>query len=158
MAHRPTASMPGDLEAIIDDLRTLSLDDLRLEWGRRLGRPAPACRSREILAGLIAWELQEQVHGGLTADTRRRLTRLAGTFERNPDHRPAPTLSLSPGTVLSREWRGVHHQVRVLEDGFEHQGERFTSLSPIARRITGTAWSGPKFFGLRLDRGKDRPA
>ncbi|MBK3798124.1 DUF2924 domain-containing protein [Azospirillum brasilense] len=75
-----------------------------------------------------------------------------------PDHqRIGANLPTRHVVHQSREtWEDT--QVRVLEDGFEHQGERFTSLSPIARRITGTAWSGPKFFGLRLDRGKDRPA
>ena len=33
-------------------------------------------------------------------------------------------------------------------------GERYSSLSSIAREITGTSWSGPRFFGLTAtDRG-----
>jgi hypothetical protein len=52
------------------------------------------------------------------------------------------------GQVLVRIHRGVEHKVRMLEDGFEYQGERYTSLSKIAKVITGTNWNGFLFFGL----------
>ena len=57
--------------------------------------------------------------------------------------------SLSPGTRLLREWQGQTHHVTVLPSGFEYDGKVFRSLTAIARLITGTAWSGPLFFGLR---------
>jgi hypothetical protein len=60
-----------------------------------------------------------------------------------------PLITLSPGTRLMREWQGKVHQVTVLVKGFEHQGKTYSSLSAIAREITGTAWSGPLFFGLK---------
>ncbi len=63
-------------------------------------------------------------------------------------------LHIKPGTILTREWQGVLHQVRVLEDAFEHKDERFSSLSEVARRITGSRWSGPLFFGLKKGNGK----
>jgi hypothetical protein len=56
---------------------------------------------------------------------------------------------LKPGTRLLREWGGKTHTVIVLDDGFEYESERHQSLTQIARRITGTHWSGPRFFGLR---------
>ena len=59
---------------------------------------------------------------------------------------------LKPGTRLMREWRGQSHEVLVLDAGFSWQGTRYRSLSAIARKITGTAWSGPLFFGLRSNR------
>jgi hypothetical protein len=55
---------------------------------------------------------------------------------------------LRPGTTLVRRWHGRTHTVLVVEGGFEHQGRRYASLSPIARAITGAHWSGPRFFGL----------
>ena len=67
--------------------------------------------------------------------------------------RPAP-LRLSPGTRLVREWRGAVHRVTVGEDGFDYRGTRYSSLSRIAREITGTRWSGPLFFGLRKAGGR----
>ena len=64
-----------------------------------------------------------------------------------PD-RAAVVPSLKAGTILIREWRGVEHRVLVLDGGFEHRGTRYKSLTHIARTITGTRWSGPRFFGL----------
>jgi hypothetical protein len=61
---------------------------------------------------------------------------------------PAKT-RLKAGTALVREWHGVIHRVTVLDDGFDFHGERFRSLSEIARKITGVRWSGPLFFGLK---------
>ena len=59
------------------------------------------------------------------------------------------TRDLSPGTVLTREWGGQHHRVMVLEGGFVCEGRPYSSLSEIAKVITGTKWNGPRFFGLR---------
>jgi len=64
---------------------------------------------------------------------------------------------LKPGTRLMREWRGQSHEVLVLDEGFSWQGMHYRSLSAIARQITGTAWSGPLFFGLRSNRSGARP-
>src|SRR6516162_5770582 len=64
---------------------------------------------------------------------------------------------LKPGTRLIREWRGRSHEVLVLDDNFSWQGTHYRSLSAIARKITGTAWSGPLFFGLRSNRSAPRP-
>jgi hypothetical protein len=60
-----------------------------------------------------------------------------------------PDASVNPGTVLTREWAGTTHKVLVLEDGFNWNGRIWRSLSEIAFRITGTRWSGPRFFGLK---------
>ena len=64
---------------------------------------------------------------------------------------------LKPGTRLMREWRGRSYEVLVLDDGFSWHGRRYRSLSAIARQITGTAWSGPLFFGLRANGTAARP-
>jgi hypothetical protein len=63
-----------------------------------------------------------------------------------------PDISLRPGSTLAREWNGVTHRVTVLEEGFAWNGQKNASLSEIAFRITGTRWSGPRFFGLRQQR------
>jgi hypothetical protein len=59
-----------------------------------------------------------------------------------------PGLVLKAGTTLVRQWRGHTHTVLVHNDGFEHQGQRYRSLTAIAERITEAHWSGPRFFGL----------
>ena len=60
-----------------------------------------------------------------------------------------PSLSPKAGTVLVRDWGGVTHQVKVLEDGILFRSKRYKSLSEVARVITGSRWSGPLFFGLK---------
>jgi hypothetical protein len=56
------------------------------------------------------------------------------------------------GTVLVREWHDQRIEVRVLDDGFEWNGARYTSLSAVAKAITGAAWNGRLFFGLTTRR------
>ena len=59
------------------------------------------------------------------------------------------TRDLSPGTVLTREWGGHRQCVIVRDEGFVWAGRTYSSLSEIAKAITGTRWNGPRFFGLR---------
>jgi hypothetical protein len=90
----------------------------------------------------VAYKMQEHAFGGLPAATRRFLT--AGAPSAN-----ALPRRLAPGTVLLREWQCVRHQVTVLERGVLYRGDRYRSLSEVARLITGSRWSGPLFFGLK---------
>ncbi len=137
------------LEAELAEIGELDLQELRQAWDERLGESPPPCRSLDVLRRLLACKIQEHTVGGLTPEARSRLQKLAQAFERNPHHALTTTLDLKPGTILTREWQGTTHRVRVLEDGFEHEGRWFRSLSEVARKITGTRWSGPLFFGLR---------
>lgn len=136
------------LEAEVARLGDLGLDDLRKLWGRFLGA-VPAHHGASLLRRRLGYELQARSHGDLSAESRRRLRRLHQAFNVDPGYMPSPNLGLKPGTTLTRTWRGVLHQVAVVTDGFEYRGERFGSLSEVARRITGTRWSGPLFFGLK---------
>ena len=54
----------------------------------------------------------------------------------------------APGTRLMREWNGRMHVVDITEEGILFDGKLYRSLTAVARRITGTHWSGPRFFGL----------
>jgi hypothetical protein len=56
---------------------------------------------------------------------------------------------MKTGTRLLREWRGQTHEVIAMEAGYEYRGVSYRSLSEIARKVTGTRWSGPAFFGLK---------
>jgi hypothetical protein len=140
--------MADKVAEMLAELESLEPPELRERWTRTFGRPAPRRMSRDLLLRALAYRVQEQAAGGLSKAARKRLAGLA-----NPDAnhgRPSmPTPRLKPGTRLVREWRGEVHQVAVLDDGFEHRGARYDSLSRIARAITGTRWSGPLFFGLR---------
>jgi hypothetical protein len=141
-------SRSGNPQVEIARLSDLSLSELREIWLRRLGTPTPPT-STELTRRWLAWELQAQARDGFDAPTRRRLRQIAKALRADPDagrvHQPSP----APGQVLMREWNGVTHRVVVLDDGFSWNSERYSSLSEIALRITGTRWSGPRFFGLR---------
>lgn len=126
---------------------SLSLDELRCEW-RRLYHKEPPRISRDLLTLGIAYRLQELQNGGLGKATVRKLRTLAKTLRKTGRVGPSPGLTLKPGARLVREWRGRTHTVTVTEDGFEYAGSNFESLTKVARQITGTHWSGPRFFGL----------
>jgi hypothetical protein len=139
----------AELEAKLTALTVMDSDGLRREW-RRLYRSHPPLHiRRDLLVLAIAWKLQERVYGGLTAAQKRRLAGIAEELRKNGDLSAGPAIRLKPGLRLVREWRGETHDVLVLEDGFEWNGKRRRSLSAIAREITGTRWSGPRFFGLK---------
>ncbi len=141
--------MAKNIETEILKLEGLSLRELRDEWRRLLSGPPPTCKSTDFTRRLLADRLQEKAFGPPAPETSRRLKKLKKPFGRNPAHAFTPTLDLKPGTILTREWKGSPRRVQVLSDGFEYEGERFASLSEVARKITGTHWSGPLFFGLK---------
>lgn len=152
-AERPAAR---DKEVVSEDgvavkiqaLATMDYDGLRAEW-RRLYRAHPPKRvARDLLVLGVAWKVQEMAYGGLGTAAKRRLADLAKAMEQNGDLVRGRVARPKSGAKLIREWRGKTHTVIVLEDGFEWQGKRWSSLSAIARAITGAHWSGPRFFGL----------
>ncbi|MBX3575447.1 MAG: DUF2924 domain-containing protein [Mesorhizobium sp.] len=55
---------------------------------------------------------------------------------------------LTPGARLVREWNGHTHTIDVIEGGYVFEAKVYPSLTVIAGKITGTHWSGPRFFGL----------
>jgi hypothetical protein len=133
-----------DLATEIAALATLSAPALRGRWATTFGRPAPRRLSRQVLLRALTWHLQADRFGGVSASSRRRLAD-GGRSEQAP----RAAVTVTPGTTLLRDWQGETHRVEVLADGFRWRGERYRSLSVIATRITGTRWSGPRFFGLR---------
>jgi hypothetical protein len=138
------------IEAEIAHLRSLALDALRRRWRVMFGRTPPAVLSKDLLGRMIAWRLQEQAFGGLDRESLSFLDGLAR-------HGSSPRRHLKPGTVLVRDYQGQRHTVTVAPDGFDWQGTTYASLSAIARAITGTAWSGPRFFALARPKGTSPP-
>ena len=147
-AAMPMSRSAAELEAKLDGLATMDNAGLRREW-RRLYRSNPPRRlKRDLMALAIAWKLQEQVYGGLSAALRRRIGKQAMELEAEGGGDLNAAIRLKPGAKLVREWGGETHTVLVTDDGFEWRGQAYRSLSMIAREITGTRWSGPRFFGL----------
>ena len=147
--------MASALDAKLAALTTLSSTELRLEWERVYSGPAPRISSDLLIRG-IAWLLQVKAHGGPSPSTMRELRAVAAGERGGEPHAQVPVLS--PGTQLMRSWGDKSWSVLVVEDGFLFEGERYASLSPIARMITGAHWSGPRFFGLTQRRAKPNEA
>ena len=140
MTNSPNVNLDQRLAALSD----MSRKDLLACWQSTYGKPPPARLSRSFLEKAIGYELQVQALGGLSTRTRRSLGAALTT-----KNGPCPRSSLQAGTRLVREWQGRVHEVEVLDDGYLWSGRRHRSLSAIALSITGTKWSGPRFFGLK---------
>ena len=123
------------LDARIAALATLSPAQLRDEWVQQHGEAAPSL-SADLLRLGLAYRMQEQALGGLDAATRRVLD----------GQRVQPTLAA--GTRLLRSWQGRTVSVTVTDTGFDHDGREWPSLTAIATSVTGTQYSGPRFFGI----------
>jgi hypothetical protein len=145
----PNRHDSANLEAEIADLRGLGLDGLRARWRTMFGRKAPAHVPRRLLLRILAYRVQADVLGDLDPATARYLDRLAMSDASTSTPLPSTAAAVQPGTVLMREWNGVNHRVMALDEGFAWEGTTYKSLSHVARAITGTRWSGPRFFGVR---------
>jgi hypothetical protein len=120
---------------------------------RRLYGVAPPDRLRRpLLIRAIAYRLQEKALGGLKPATQRLLASVTADTTAGRTVPLVRERRIKPGTTLLREWHGIQHRLTVLEDGVQFGGERYRSLSQVARKITGSRWSGPLFFGLKSAR------
>ena len=137
------------LEQQLKDLETRGDDELKNRWRSLYGTNPPHKIHRSLLIAAIAHRIQESALGPLKSSVRRYLVQAANNpaTSRSSPHHPSPRPRI--GTVLVRDWGGVTHQVKVLEDGIVFRGKRYKSLSEVARVITGSRWSGPLFFGLK---------
>lgn len=160
------------VEREIGALDTLDTKVLQVRWLELYGRNPPSRIRAGLLRLGIAYRLQQKAYGGLKPQTVRLLRKLAaelradrvakGSASDSPD---AATTSwfatqtplLSPGTQLMREWNGATERVDVVAAGFVWRGTTYRTLSAVAVAITGTKWSGPKFFGLVAGASSKRP-
>jgi hypothetical protein len=138
----------------IKNLRDQDIATLRRNWTALFGADPPIWISRQLLIQALGYRLQERALGGLKTSIRRKLVRLAAEFQSTGSISMAATAGFKPGTKLIREWRGKVHEIEVLKDGFGWSGRRYQTLSEIARAITGTRWSGPRFFGLETKKSR----
>ena len=141
--------MNNSVLAQVAALPSKSAAELKQMWRDLYDREPPAY-NRQFLIKRLAYRVQELAYGGLSARAEVKLKSLAEEEEHRLKGK-APRRIARPiaGTRLVREWKGVEHHVTVLDNGFEYQGRKYTSLSAIARAITGTRWNGPLFFGMR---------
>ncbi len=137
--------------SLADELARLpSLDRAALTavWQTVYSAEPPRNISQPLILRALAYRMQAHVLGGLKPSMQRHLIKIAE--DANGARAVAmPFTQVKPGTRLLREWHGVSHEVTVLDDGVQYQGQRYRSLSQVAQKITGAKWSGPLFFGLK---------
>ena len=127
------------------DLEPLGREGLIAAWVEVIGTPPPKKMSQGFMRSILAYDLQAREFGDLKPGAVKRI-KTAG--REGPRSTTRERGALKPGGRLIRDWNGVSHIVEVTEAGFVWQGQTHRSLSAIARAITGTRWSGPRFFGL----------
>ncbi|MCA9055117.1 MAG: DUF2924 domain-containing protein [Planctomycetaceae bacterium] len=153
-------------------MEEMTVDQLRTKYAEVFGEP---CRSRhkQWLIKRIAWRMQANEEGDLSERARKRAAELANDADlrMTPPREPRatkgaeqrtktvaakvrPATTLLPGTVLTRKYKGQTVRVTVLADGgFECHGQRYKSLTAVAKAVTGKHWNGHHFFGLRSNGG-----
>ncbi|RYU61324.1 DUF2924 domain-containing protein [Methylolobus aquaticus] len=135
--------------AQVAGLPSLPMKELWALWDRYFPR-RPNKTNRAYLEARIAYKLQEEAYGGLSAATKERLIAIGRKHSKIKSGPTRSEFHFAPGTTLIREWGDRDHQVTVTAEGrFEYAGQTYKSLSAVARQITGAHWSGPLFFGLR---------
>jgi len=138
----------AELPARLAALGAMTREELVVEWCRQFRVNPPDRIRRELLELAIAWKLQEKALGGLKKAVATELRGLAQALATTGDILRVKTPRLKPGARLVREWGGATHEVTVADGGYLWNGVIKKSLSAIAEAITGTHWSGPRFFGL----------
>jgi DUF2924 family protein len=157
--------MDPSLLCQIDELRSLTLSQLKIKHVELFGEPSRSQHRRQVMRR-IGWRLQVLAEGGLSERARHRALEIASDVDlrvlppnlwdgcdldsRSLGRVRSAKDSRIPecGTVLVRDFKGKRISVTVLEHGFDYDGRIFKSLSAVARQATGTAWNGYAFFGL----------
>ena len=148
-----------DIDQMARELEKLTTGELRRRYAEHYEYTTQS-RNRGHLISKILWAVQRDIHGDISEAAKARALEIADDrdirerFPRRPSS-SSKQLNLSakssyvPGTVFTRVYKGEEYRVTVLENGFEHDGRWFKSLSAIAREITGTQWNGKLFFKLK---------
>ena len=140
----------GWLANDLDSIAALEGAALASAWTETFTAPMPEV-APSLLRRALAHERQERKFGGLPVVLRKKMEMAAAS---TTVAMPEPPLKLKPGTRLMREWNGTMYSVLVTADGFDFAGRNWSSLTMIARQITGSHQSGPRFFGLKRAKRK----
>lgn len=150
MGSENSAEISAVIAVELKALSLCSIGELRKKWIDLFRTQPPPAFGPDLLRRSIAHKIQEQAYGGLKPAIRRELNQLIKAFGKNPVGKIELPRRIKAGSVLVREWKGQTHRVTIGDDGFVYAGETYSTLSQIARQITGTRWNGPRFFGLRI--------
>ena len=141
--------MQESLSAQIAALPTLNKAQLLAIWAENFNKDPPPKLRKELMVPVLAYRIQEREFGGLSNSARRQLREVAASLKTTKPSQERPDSDPQTGTRLLRVWRGETHEVIATGNGYLYRGKTYSSLSRIAREITGTQWSGPLFFGVR---------
>jgi hypothetical protein len=136
----------------LDQLEGADAARLRRVWATCRGIEPPKTFTARLMRLALAWEAQAARAGCETAKVRREWNRIikkrgdGGSIKGKGFVSPA---SAATGTRLLKEWGGATHEILVIEGGASWNGQSYSSLSAVARAMTGTNRNGPRFFGLR---------
>lgn len=161
MSRRPNPSDRRSLCKRLVDIELMERASLLELWEAEMQCPPPKAASRSFLRRALAYEHQTWASVGLPKAAEKALLMAlpscgatddgAAAASSDPAVSVTPTrrkIALVPGSRLVREWNGTTYTVSVIEEGFVYRDKTWSSLSAIAREITGARWSGPRFFGL----------
>lgn len=139
------------MSSALKELNEAGRNELIDKWKQTLSSSPPPNTSQDMMRLIIGWEMQAKTARSDVRVLRTAITKLLKTSPATVDK----TISviklkteLSPGTRLSRDWQGRTYIVDVLDKGYAYESKLYTSLTPIAKAITGSHRSGPLFFGL----------
>jgi hypothetical protein len=138
----------AEIELEIMRLEGHEIEELRLGWRTIFGEAPPPHLPKHIMSRILIYRLQTEKFGDLSQSAIRFLSKLARRPVDEDVPPAAPVNSLSPGTILIREYKGECHKVMVMAGGFAWGGKTYSSLSKVAFAITGKRWTGTRFFGL----------
>lgn len=156
LMKRHLAKNSSDMADVVEGIMALPRAELIAMWPEHYGDPPPKAISTRLLVCSIAYAVQAETFGGLSKRSQKQLVSLANLAK--PTHGPqiskgraaSSRMGITPsqGTKFVRDWNGRSHVVEVMESGFLWQGKIHRSLTAIAFSITGSRWSGPRFFGV----------
>lgn len=163
--------MTLNIDKEVATMERMTVNQLREKYNEVFGEPTNG-RHKQWLIKRIAWRMQANAEGGLSERARRRAMELANDADlrvtmprvKKPKSiaepqtisapaKPQLSTHLLPGMLLQRVYKGNTIRVTVLADGFEWEGERYKSLTAVAKAVTGKHWNGFHFFGLRKNGG-----
>ena len=138
------------VDQIIPVVQKLQGENLRTVYSKICGADAllKLKNNTDTLRRKICYALQKHQHGGLSVRHYNILYRLD---KESPFPAMKDKFKPKSGTVLTRKWKGIEHHVYVRDNGFEYNGKTYSSLSKLAKVITGHERSGPVFFGLKKE-------
>lgn len=155
-----------NIDKEVAQMRKMTVGELHQKYIEVTG-DEPRSRNKQWLIKRLAWKLQAREYGGLSEAALRRAKEIADLCDLSDLRVTAPRDFLAPkpvstdvsaapldkrlpmaGTLITRKYKGETLTVQVLADGFLFEGEKYKSLSAVARKITGSGWNGYLFFGL----------